>query len=140
MVWEICGLFSISSVGRSSLVSLIKAILKITTVLLRPSFIVSRSFSVALHLRCLPWIKALANRSPWILWQDPKFEGCGEFVLLIFSAVTEVCHEVSVNKTGFISKSGRHVKTLYVVNPWGNPNIFFLILAIILLRSFVIVT
>lgn len=42
----------------------IKAILKIATVSLSPSFLVSTSFSVALHLRCLAWIKALANRSP----------------------------------------------------------------------------
>lgn len=132
---EIRVLFSISSVGRSSLVSLIRAILKIATISLRPSFL-----SVALHLRCLPWIKALANRSPWILYQGPKFKGCVEFVLLIFSAVTEVCHEVSINKTGLRSKSSRHVKTLYVVNPRETPKVSFLIVARILLWSFVIVT
>lgn len=132
---EIRVLFSISSIGRSSLVSLIRAILKIATISLRPSFL-----SVALHLRCLPWIKALANRSPWILCQGPKFKGCVEFVLLIFSAVTEVCHEVFINKTGLRSKSSRHVKTLYVVNPRETPKVSFLIVARILLWSFVIVT
>lgn len=127
---KICGLFSIFSVGRSSLASLIKAILKIATVSLSPSFLVSTSFSVALHLRCLAWIKALANRSPWILWKGPKFKSPGEFVLLIFSAVTEVCHEVSVNKTGLSSKSSSHVKTIYVLNPRENQKMFFLIVAI----------
>lgn len=63
-----------------------------------------------------------------------------EFVLLIFSAVTEVCHEVSINKTGLRSKSSRHVKTLYVVNPRETPKVSFLIVARILLWRFVIVT
>lgn len=100
---EIRSLISMSSIGRSSLVSLIKAILKTTTFSLRPSFIISWCFSVALHLRCLAWIKALANRSQRTLWQGPESKGLGEFALLIFSAVSEVSHEVSVRMTGLCS-------------------------------------
>lgn len=119
---EICGLISISSIGRSPLVPLSKAILKIATFSLRPGFIVSWSFFVALHLRCLAWIKALANRSQWTLWQGPEFKGSGEFVLLIFTAVTEVSHEVSVNKTGLSSNFSGPVMPLHVVNPYNFMN------------------